>query len=36
MPLHLKEVSLDTPITSSSLIIENKIFDIKDKKSKDY
>ena len=35
--LHLKEITLDTPITSPSLIVENKIFDImKDKKSKDY
>jgi len=36
IPSHLKEISLDTPIISPSLIIENKIFDIKDKKSKDY
>jgi len=36
IPSHLKEISLDTPIISPSLITENKIFDIKDKKSKDY
>ena len=36
IPSHLKEISLDIPIISPSLIIENKIFDIKDKKSKDY
>jgi len=35
VPSHLKEISLDTPIISP-LIIENKICDIKDKKSKDY
>ena len=35
-PSSLKEISLDIPIISPSLIIENKIFDIKDKKSKDY
>jgi len=34
IPSHLKEISLDTPIISPSLIIENKIFDIKDKKIK--
>ena len=36
IPSHLKEISLVIPIISPSLIIENKIFDIKDKKSKDY
>ena len=34
VPSHLKEISPDT--TSPSLLIGNKIFDIKDKKSKDY
>ena len=36
VPSHLKEISLDRLTISPSLIIGNKIFDIKDKKSKDY
>ena len=36
VPSHLKEISLDRSPISPSLIIGNKIFDIKDKKSKDY
>ena len=36
VPFHLKEMSLDKLTISPSLIIGNKIFDIKDKKSKDY
>ena len=36
VPSHLKEISPDLPTISPSLLIGNKIFDIKDKKSKDY
>ena len=36
VPSHLKEISPDTTTISPSLLIGDKIFDIKDKKSKDY
>ena len=36
VPSHLKEISLDRLPIPPSLIIGNKFFDIKDKKSKDY
>ena len=36
VPSHLKEISPDLLTISPSLLIGNKIFDIKDKKSKDY
>ena len=36
VPSHVKEISHDLTTISPSLLIGNKIFDIKDKKSKDY
>ena len=36
VPSHLKEINPDLPNISPSLLIGKKIFDIKDKKSKDY
>ena len=36
VPSHLKQISPDTTTISPSLLIGNKLFDIKDKKSKDH